>query len=87
MKAIVKTIAVADCLISISSLFVIASTTRLPISRDLPVNKFGLNVCEFIKLSAKKFSMITGKNLNLKARIPFSLRQKMKRQRGIDMIN
>lgn len=77
MRAILKMMAVAGGFMLISnSQPAMASKTTYPSSLDMPANFLAMKVSDFIKLSAKDFSTITAKKLNLKERIAFSLMKK-----------
>ncbi len=77
MRAILKMIAMAAGFMIISNgQPAMASNTTYPSSMDLPAKFLAMKVSEFIKLSAKDFSTVTGKKLNLKERIAFSLLKK-----------
>jgi len=77
MKVFLKMIVVAGGFMLISNgQSAIASNTTYPSSRDVLANFMAMKVSEFIKLPAKDFNHFTGKKLNLKERISFSLLKK-----------
>ena len=77
MKAFLKMIALAGGFMIISNgQSAIASNITYPSSREFPAYFMAMKVSEFIKLSAKDFNEVTGKKLNLKERISFSLLKK-----------
>lgn len=77
MKAILKMIAVASGLIVFGNVLpAMASKTTHSSFLSLKVNFMEMQVSEFITLSVKDFSTITGEKMNLKESISFSLLKK-----------
>lgn len=77
MKAILKIIAVAGVFMMFGNgVPAIASNSIHSSPMILPANFMEMKISEFIKLSAKDFSMITGKKMGLKEKVSFTILKK-----------
>lgn len=81
MKLILKMLVLSGLILAFSnSRTAFASSSIKPSALELPAGFLAMKTSEFIKITAKDFSLVTGKKLNLKDRIAFSvLKNKMKR--------
>lgn len=77
MNTILKMIAVAGGFLVISNSGPVkASSQTYPSGKEFPANIGQMKLSEFVKLSAKDFSSVSGNKLNLKEKIGFSLLKK-----------